>query len=109
MVNMTPDDIRDIRARLDQTQQQLATRLGVSLATIRAWEQGLRQPGPDNIGVLKALSHSPEVRRVRLSQSLRETADLFEANGSPGMAAQLRRIADNQEASGDDPYQVEPV
>lgn len=41
---MTADDIRRLRERLDLSQMAFAIRLGVSVDTIRAYEQGRRTP-----------------------------------------------------------------
>ncbi|MGE0583459.1 MAG: helix-turn-helix domain-containing protein [Steroidobacteraceae bacterium] len=44
---MTPDRIKRIRARLDLSQPAFADLLGVSVATVRDWEQGRNAPsGP---------------------------------------------------------------
>jgi DNA-binding transcriptional regulator YiaG len=37
-----PDQLRTLRTKLQATQHDLATFLGVSLATVRSWEQGQR-------------------------------------------------------------------
>lgn len=42
---MTPRKIKNLRARLGETQPVFATRLGVSLATVKSWEGGHRTPG----------------------------------------------------------------
>ncbi len=42
----TPD-VRAMRARLGPSQEAFATRMGVSVGTLRNWEQGRREPqGP---------------------------------------------------------------
>lgn len=63
----TPMDVAAVRGRLGFTQAQFAARFGVSVATLRHWERGDRNPrGPalvllnlidrDPAGVLRALS-----------------------------------------------------
>ncbi len=63
----TAVDVAEVRARLGFTQAQFAARFGVSVATLRHWERGDRNPqGPalvllnlidrDPKGVLRALS-----------------------------------------------------
>ena len=42
---MTPDEIRQLRARLGWTQQELASKLQVALATVASWEQAKKRPG----------------------------------------------------------------
>lgn len=62
-----PVDVGAVRGRLGFTQAQFAARFGVSVATLRHWERGDRNPqGPalvllnlidrDPAGVLRALS-----------------------------------------------------
>ena len=62
-----PVDVATVRGRLGFTQAQFAARFGVSVATLRHWERGDRNPqGPalvllnlidrDPAGVLRALS-----------------------------------------------------
>ena len=62
-----PVDVAEVRGRLGYTQAQFASRFGVSVATLRHWERGDRNPqGPalvllylidrDPTGVLRALS-----------------------------------------------------
>ena len=62
-----PVDVAAVRGRLGFTQAQFAARFGVSVATLRHWERGDRNPqGPalvllnlidrDPAGVLRALS-----------------------------------------------------
>lgn len=45
-VNVTGDEIRDMRLRLGLTQQQLAERVGTVVATIHRWETGKANPSP---------------------------------------------------------------
>lgn len=42
---MSPDEIRQIRARLGLSQQELASKLQVALTTVASWEQGRKRPG----------------------------------------------------------------
>ena len=43
-LEVTPETIRALRNKLRQTQEQFATRLGVTLNTIRNWEQLRHKP-----------------------------------------------------------------
>ncbi len=38
--------VRELRARLGLTQEQMATRLGVTFPTINRWENGRAKPSP---------------------------------------------------------------
>jgi putative transcriptional regulator len=55
---MTPDQIKDLRKRLGLSTMALAIRLGVSVDTVRSWEQGVRTPRPAVLSLLRALDAS---------------------------------------------------
>jgi len=70
IVALSADDVREIRERVQLTQEELAQLIQVSIATIRNWEQGRRHPtGParallmalrnDTPAVIKALRPMP--------------------------------------------------
>lgn len=60
----TPDT-RAVRKTLGLTQLELSRLIGVSLATLRNWEQGRRQPhGPARVLLLVAERHPDAVRLV---------------------------------------------
>lgn len=117
---MTPDEIRDIRTRLRQTQEDFSRRIGVSIETVRRWEQGKGSPGPDNIARLRYAAADRSVRLIRLTESLHSTAAMFDdeyraaiADGKPEdaersmrLADHLRRLASTHETLGVDPVQV---
>ncbi len=62
-------DARAARQRLGMTQPAFATQFGVSLSTLRKWEQGQRRPdGPARI-LLWVIECEPEaVRRALLTK-----------------------------------------
>ena len=47
-----------MRTRLGVSQQELANRLGVSLATVSLWERGEVSPSGDNLRKLKELKRA---------------------------------------------------
>ncbi len=53
-------DIGDIRRKLGLTQQQLARKLCVPIATIRDWEQGANRTDPAMQTLLRILDRIPE-------------------------------------------------
>ncbi len=58
-------DTRAVRRRLGVTQLEFSQFIGVSLATLRNWEQGRRQPhGPARVLLLVAERHPNAVRQV---------------------------------------------
>jgi putative transcriptional regulator len=50
-----------IRARLNLTQEQFATRLRVSVRTLQAWEQGRRAPSGPALALLRIAEQEPDV------------------------------------------------
>lgn len=53
-------NIRELRERLDLTQEQFAMTFGVSRDTLRNWEQGKRKPeGPARV-LLNVIAHDPK-------------------------------------------------
>lgn len=56
-----PTDVKAIRAKLEVTQTEFALMIGVSVATLRNWEQGRRQPEGPAQALLKVAAHSPEL------------------------------------------------
>ena len=52
---MTPDTIKELRARLQLTQEAFARILGVSFATVNRWENGKAEPTGDYSRVLYTL------------------------------------------------------
>jgi DNA-binding transcriptional regulator YiaG len=44
MAELTADSIRALRHALGMTQQAFASHLGVSITSVRDWEQGRRKP-----------------------------------------------------------------
>ena len=67
----SPDrlDVKAIRRRLGLTQMEFARRYGLSLGSIRNWEQGCRQPdGPARI-LLRVIEREPEAVQRALAPS----------------------------------------
>lgn len=53
-------DVSAIRKKYDMTQQEFASLLGISIATLRNWEQGRRKPqGPARV-LLKIADKKPK-------------------------------------------------
>jgi putative transcriptional regulator len=53
-------DVRAVRAKLGMSQHSFAARFGVSLSTVRNWEQGRRRPeGPARV-LLTIIDREPE-------------------------------------------------
>ena len=52
-------DVKRLRADLGQTQVEFALMIGVSLATLRNWEQGRRNPDGPALALLRVTAHNP--------------------------------------------------
>src|SRR5436190_3750019 len=55
---VAPPDVKSIRAKNKLSQQQFAAMLGISVKTLRNWEQGRRTPeGPARVLLMVAAKH----------------------------------------------------
>lgn len=57
---VAPVDIKAIRSRLDVSQREFALMIGVSVATLRNWEQGRRSPRGPARALLRVASENPD-------------------------------------------------
>jgi putative transcriptional regulator len=55
-----PEAVKDIRARLGQSQEEFALMIGVSVATLRNWEQGRRRPDGPALALLRVTARNPQ-------------------------------------------------
>ena len=62
-----PADVRAIRDQLEVTQAEFAMMIGVSLATLRNWEQGRRVPDGPARALLRVAAADPEAVALALS------------------------------------------
>lgn len=62
-----PLDVRSIRLKLELTQMQFAFKFGFSLAAVRNWEQGRRQPVGVHKNLLKLIDAMPSQVEAILS------------------------------------------
>ena len=60
VVNFEPTDIRGIRLKLGVSQSEFALMIGVSVATLRNWEQGRRVPEGPARALLKVFAENPK-------------------------------------------------
>jgi putative transcriptional regulator len=56
----SPDDVQAIRKKLKKSQGEFALMIGVSVATLRNWEQGRRQPVGPARALLKIAAENPK-------------------------------------------------
>ena len=62
-----PVDIKAVRRKLRRTQSEFALMIGVSVSTLRNWEQGRRSPDGPARALLKVATENPEA----IEQALR--------------------------------------
>ncbi|TVQ23105.1 MAG: helix-turn-helix domain-containing protein [Spirochaetaceae bacterium] len=53
--------IRSVRARVGMTQREFSDRIGISVDTLRNWEQGRRYPTGTARALLRIIDKAPEV------------------------------------------------
>jgi len=54
-----PADVKAVRARLGKSQTEFALMIGVSVATLRNWEQGRRTPDGPALALLRIAAVEP--------------------------------------------------
>jgi putative transcriptional regulator len=69
-----PADVKSVRAELDQSQEEFALMIGVSVATLRNWEQGRRQPEGPALALLKVAARNPRAVAEALHRPSRRGA-----------------------------------
>ena len=57
---VTPGSVRELREGFGLTQQRFATLMGISVATLRNWEQGRRSPEGSARVLLQVVARHPE-------------------------------------------------
>ena len=62
-----PSDLADFRAMLAMSQPDFATALGISVGTLRNWEQGRRMPDGPAIALLRLAARHPRLLLESLS------------------------------------------
>jgi putative transcriptional regulator len=55
-----PADVKSLRTDLGQSQVEFALMIGVSVATLRNWEQGRRAPDGPALALLRVTARNPE-------------------------------------------------
>ena len=60
-------DVKAIREKMGMTQAGFAANFGLSLYTLRGWEQGKRKPDPAARAYLRVIEKAPDVVRAALA------------------------------------------
>ena len=69
-----PADVKAVRARLGKSQAEFALMIGVSVATLRNWEQGRRVPEGPALALLRVAERNPRAVSAALQGSRRGAA-----------------------------------
>jgi putative transcriptional regulator len=64
-----PDEVKAIRYRLNQSQSEFATMIGVSLATLQGWEEGKHRPDGPAMALLRVAARNPRIVAKTLGRS----------------------------------------
>lgn len=56
----TPLDVKAIRTKIGMTQNEFASAFGISVGTLRHWEQGSRKPHGPALVLLNVVAKEPE-------------------------------------------------
>ena len=54
-----PADVKSVREKLNASQAEFALMIGVSVATLRNWEQGRRMPDGPALALLRVAARNP--------------------------------------------------
>ena len=54
-----PADVKSVRGKLNASQVEFAVMIGVSVATLRNWEQGRRTPDGPALALLRVAARNP--------------------------------------------------
>jgi putative transcriptional regulator len=57
---MRPDEVKAIRYKMRQTEADFATMIGVSVSTLRSWEEGKHRPDGPAEALLRIAAKSPK-------------------------------------------------
>lgn len=60
LTTFDPADVQAIRAKLGTSQTEFALMIGVSVATLRNWEQGRRTPDGPALALLRVAARNPK-------------------------------------------------
>jgi putative transcriptional regulator len=63
-----PTDVKSIREKLNASQTEFALMIGVSVATLRNWEQGRRMPDGPALALLRVAARNPRAVAEALHQ-----------------------------------------
>ena len=59
--DLRPDEIREIRYKLGQSQSEFAAMIGVTPPTLQSWEEGKRLPDGPALALLRVAARNPKI------------------------------------------------
>ena len=71
---MVPIDVKAIRAKLAMSQEEFADAFGLTVASVRDWEQQRRVPRGPSLSLLRIIDREPDAARRALSGSGQQAA-----------------------------------
>ena len=60
-IPLRPDDVKEIRYKLGQSQSEFASMIGVSVPTLQSWEEGKRLPDGPALALLRVAARNPKI------------------------------------------------
>lgn len=60
-LELRPDDVREIRYKLGQSQTEFAAMIGVTVPTVQSWEEGKRLPDGPALALLRVAAKNPKM------------------------------------------------
>lgn len=69
---LEPGDVAALRRFVQLNQDKFAEALGISVHTLRKWEQDRRMPNGPGLALLRIAAHSPGIIRQNLSRAARD-------------------------------------
>ena len=61
LLGMRPEEVKAIRYKLRQTEVDFATMIGISVTTLRSWEEGKHRPDGPAEALLRIAARSPKL------------------------------------------------
>jgi len=80
-------DAKRIRESLDMSQHEFAAKFGISVGTLRNWEQGLRVPDGPARAYLAVIKHEPEAVLKSLEKERPKVIDVTSHQNRSSMRA----------------------
>jgi len=67
-----PKLIKELRHKLDLTQEQFANRVGVTFSTVNSWEKGTRKPHPFLLNRLLEMAEETGLKNIESIKKIKK-------------------------------------